>query len=302
MQRNVATMRIARSAAALALGYSLARYGLWHLSRARERREGRLGSLRSHWAQVRGLDMHARVSAGPIQNNRPAVVLVHGLGGSSRYMLPIAEHHALHLKVYAPDLPGFGLSEKPREPLTIRELADCLATWMERAGLPRAILVGNSLGNEIVVELALRHPEKVDRIVLQGPTPDASARNAPQQIWRYLITGAFEQPPLGWISTTDYMLCGVRRFLKTFRYMLHDRVELKLPQVRAPAFVIRGSRDYIVSQSWAEEVTRLLPNARLAIIPGAAHAINFSYPGIFTNVLLPFLLKDEVRTSPPPGT
>jgi pimeloyl-ACP methyl ester carboxylesterase len=239
--------------------------------------------------------MHALVSAEPVPSDRPAVVLVHGLGVSSRYMIPIAEHLALDFPVYAPDLPGFGRSDKPPHALTIRELADALAAWVDAAELSRAILVGNSLGNEIIVELALRHPEKVERVVLQGLTPEPGARNAPQQVWRYMATNPFEQPPLGWIAMSDYMICGIRRFVRTFRYMLQDRIEEKLPRVHVPALVVRGSHDQIVSQRWSEEATRLLPNARLVVIPGAGHAINFSYPAALQEAILPFL-RGETAT------
>jgi pimeloyl-ACP methyl ester carboxylesterase len=146
------------------------------------------------------------------------------------------------------------------------------------------------------VELALRHPEKVERVVLQGLTPEPGARNAPQQIWRYMATNPFEQPPLGWIATTDYMICGVRRFVRTFRYMLQDRIEEKLPRVQVPALVVRGSHDQIVSQRWSEEPTRLLPDVQLVVIPGAGHAINFSYPAALREAILPFLWGGTVMT------
>ena len=120
-------------------------------------------------------------------------------------MLPIAEHLARDFRVYAPDLPGFGLSDKPDHVLTLRELADALAAWMDAVGLSRAAFVGNSLGNEIMVELALRHLGKVERLVLQGPTPDPGARNAPQQIWRYIATSPFEQPPLDGIDASLFV-------------------------------------------------------------------------------------------------
>src|SRR3712207_9324005 len=101
-------------------------------SRERQKREGRLGRLGSRWTQVHGLKWHARVSLEPVPQDCPAVVLVHGLGVSNRYMLPIAEHLARDFRVYAPDLPGFGLSDKPDHVLTLRELADALAAWIDR--------------------------------------------------------------------------------------------------------------------------------------------------------------------------
>ena len=64
-----------------------------------------------------------------------------------------------------PDLPGFGESTKPRHVLTLPELADCLYSWMRARGIERAMLIGNSFGCQILAELALRHPEMVDRLV-----------------------------------------------------------------------------------------------------------------------------------------
>jgi 2-hydroxy-6-oxonona-2,4-dienedioate hydrolase len=71
----------------------------------------------------------------------------------------------------------------------------------------------------------------------------------------------------------DYRKAGRRRAWATARYLMADAIERKLPQVRAPTLVIRGERDPMVSQRWAEEVTRLLPEARLVVIPGAAHTV-----------------------------
>jgi pimeloyl-ACP methyl ester carboxylesterase len=70
-------------------------------------------------------------------------------------------------------------------------------------------------------------------------------------------------------------------------------VERQLPRVAAPVLVVRGTRDRIVPQAWAERAARLLPRGRLAVIPGAAHAVNFSYPREFKAAMLPFLLGDE---------
>jgi 2-hydroxy-6-oxonona-2,4-dienedioate hydrolase len=99
----------------------------------------------------------------------------------------------------------------------------------------------------------------------------------------------------------DYAICGVRRFVRTFRAMLQDRIEDKLPWVAVPALVVPGSRDRIVSQAWAEAATRLLPNARLVVIPGAAHAINFSYPAELKAIALRFLLKTSAAPAPITG-
>jgi len=78
--------------------------------------------------QVGSVAMFYRRSVTALPTGRPPVVLVHGLGLSGRYMLPVAERLARHnLQVYLPDLPGFGDSDKPDAALDVSRLADALA-------------------------------------------------------------------------------------------------------------------------------------------------------------------------------
>lgn len=256
----------------------------------------RMGLIERCWARVGGLDVHALVSAEPAPQERPAVVLVHGLGMSSRYMAPLARSLAPDFRVYAPDLPGFGLSDKPGHVLTIPELADALAGFLEAMGLRRAAFVGNSLGCEILIEFALRHPERVERLVLQGPTPDPKDRSALQQVMFLPVTGIFERWSLGWIALSEYLRSGISRCIGTFRHMTANRIENKLPKVAAPTLVVWGTRDYIVPRRSVERFAKLLPNGSLAVIPGAAHGMNYSHPEAFRKAMLPFLLGRERST------
>ena len=92
---------------------------------------------------------------------------MHGYGMSSRYMMPLALELARDFAVYAPDLPGFGRSSKPRKVLDMVELADALAAWMACISLRRAVMVGNSMARQVIVEFAVRHSDRVDCLVLQ---------------------------------------------------------------------------------------------------------------------------------------
>jgi 2-hydroxy-6-oxonona-2,4-dienedioate hydrolase len=255
----------------------------------------RLGILESRWVTVNGLPVHARVSVDSVPDGYPAVVLVHGVGISSRYMVPTAERLAPYFRVYAPDLPGFGRSAKPSHVLNLTELADALDGWMQAVGLERAVLLGNSFGCQIIVELALRHPERVERAVLQGPTVDPKARTALQQIARWQLNTPREPPSLGVVTIRDYRECGIRRVVRTFQHSLHDRIEEKLPHMQTPTLIVRGGRDPIVPQRWAEEATRLLPKGRLIVIPGAAHTVNYNSPLELARVVRSFLSGDQPR-------
>nr|WP_301549808.1 alpha/beta hydrolase [Methylorubrum thiocyanatum] len=223
------------------------------------------------------------------------VILVHGLGMSSRYMIPLAEHLAPHLRVYAPDLPGFGLSDKPPQALTVRQLADALAAWMHKVGLTRAAFVGNSLGCEVLVELAVVHPQLVDRLVLQGPTPDPEARGIARQVLGFFLIAPFERWSLAWVALTDYVRSGIRRYLQTLRSMVDNHIAEKALRISQPTLVVWGTRDYIVPYAFVTSLAASLPQGRFASIPGAAHGINYSHPEAFTAALLPFLLAPQER-------
>jgi 2-hydroxy-6-oxonona-2,4-dienedioate hydrolase len=245
--------------------------------------------LEGRWTDVHGLRIFARVGACRPRHERPVVVLVHGQVISSLYMVPTARRLAPHVPVWAPDLPGFGRSGKPRRVLSIPELADALASWMSAIGLPSAALVANSLGCQIVVDLAVRRPDRVQSLVLAGPTMDPAARNAGAQIVRWLRDWPGERPSLALAHLRDFALAGPRRALGTFRHALADRIEEKLPLVRAPTLVVRGELDPIVPQRWAAEVAHRVPGGRLAVIPRGPHCVNYSTPGAFARMVRDFL-------------
>ncbi|MDP9312755.1 MAG: alpha/beta hydrolase [Chloroflexota bacterium] len=249
----------------------------------------RMGRLESQWTTVHGLSMHARVSIGSVPPDAPRVVLVHGVGISSRYMVPTAVRLAPDYRVFAPDLPGFGKSVKPPHVLNVRELADALRAWMDLNDVHEAVLIGNSLGCQIISDLAVRYPQYVLRAVLQGPTVDPQGRTWRQQLVRWLRDSQREPPSQAVIMLRDYRAAGLRRVIRTFQYTLDDRIEERLPRMRNPTLVVRGTRDPIIPQRWAEEATRLLPNGKLVVIPGATHTINYAAPLEFVRVLRPFI-------------
>ncbi len=237
------------------------------------------GRLRSDWRVVDGCRWHARVSVDPAPAEGPPVVLVHGLGVSSRYMVPTARCLAPFVPTYAPDLPGFGRSRGPDRALDVAGLADALVGWLEGMGLDRALLLGNSLGCQIVVDVAVRYPERVGWIVLAGPTGDPAARSLAHYAWRLLLDVPREPVRLVLIQAGDYLRAGPRRTFQSARAMVGDPFAAKLPLVRQPALVVRGEHDPIAPQRWAEEATRLLPRGRLVVVPDAAHVVNYDAPG-----------------------
>lgn len=233
--------------------------------------------LERQWRMVGGLAVHARV-ADRVASWFPAVVLVHGLGVSSRYMQALARELAPFYRVFAVDLPGFGLSERPARPLGLVELAEALATWIRATGLRSATVVGNSYGCQIAVELAARRPRLAERLVLIGPTTDPAYRTRRQQIVRLLLDATREPISLLGLTIRDYLRSGPRLMLNGLDDAIAHPLEARLPMVVAPTLVLRGMRDPLVSAAWAERVASALPAGRLAVVPGVGHAAHYAAP------------------------
>lgn len=206
------------------------------------------------------------------------IVLLHGLGVSSRYFVPLARILAEKHGVVAVDLPGWDGSDRPDAVLDIPGLAGELAAWLDAEGLVRPRIVANSLGCQVTIELAAREPERFERIVLIGPTVDPRYRTAIHHAPRFFVDAMREPPTLLPIIVRDYLRFGLRRFVATAGAALRDRPEDKLPRITAPTLVIKGERDAFVSTDWAEEIVERLPRGELAVVPRAPHATHYAAP------------------------
>lgn len=240
----------------------------------------------STWSTVNGLRTHVRVADTP----GPPLVLIHGVGVSGRYLEPLAEHLAPTHRVYIPDLPGSGRSQKPPRLLDVTGLADHLAAWLRQSDLGPVPLVGNSLGCQVIVDLAVRHPDLVGRAVLIGPTTDPHAGNAILLLVRGIITLPHESLRLYPILLTDYLRAGPLRAAATLQAGADDPLLPKLPRMRQPVLVVRGTRDLIAPRRWVKQVARMLPLGSWAEVPGAAHAAQFSAPGPVAALVRQFLI------------
>ena len=121
-------------------------------------------SPHSRCVRVNGVRWHYKEFPG----NGPAVVLIHGLAAACHTWDALAGYlHDLDCHVYAPDMRGFGWSEKPKNAAyDVESLMEDVSAWMDAVGLERAVLVGNSLGGAVASLMALEKPEKVERLVL----------------------------------------------------------------------------------------------------------------------------------------
>jgi 2-hydroxy-6-oxonona-2,4-dienedioate hydrolase len=215
-------------------------------------------------------------------------------------MVPTARRLGLLYDVFVPDLPGWGRSSKPLHAMRVSALADTLVAWFDAVGLECPVLVANSFGCQVAVDLAARYANRVTLLVLLGPTVDPDARSLWRIAARWLLDIPLEPPSLAMLVARDLVDMKPRRFAEAIRRMLEDRIEQKLPAVAAPTLVVRGERDTTVPTRWAAEAARLVPDGQMVQVPGAAHTLNYNSPDTVTTLIHAFV-QERALTTPRAG-
>ncbi len=244
-------------------------------------------TLKNGWA------FYTRISQQVPGHALPPFVLVHGLSVSSGYLMPTAHRLAAFSRVYVPDLPGFGNSPNPKHVLTVDELAEAFVGWMQQLGLRSAIFLGNSLGCQVIANLAAHHPQCVEQAILVSPTMDPDALTIHQVVGRLLRDAPCEPLHFLPVLLSEYMRAGIPRTIRTLQSAFADPVEKHLSQMHIPTLVVRGSRDPIIPQVWAERVSQLVPNGQFVVIQDAGHAVNYDDPKKLVDVVLTFLRSER---------
>lgn len=230
----------------------------------------------------------------PAADDAVPLVMVHGLGTSGASLVRPMLALGPSVDPWAPDLPGFGVTSTPEHALDLAELADGLVAWMDEVGLDQVAMMGHSLGCQVLTHVATRHPERVSRAVLVGPTLDPPARSVVRQVGRLALDGLREPvSELPWVAA-DYFRCGPARMLKTLRDALSADVEDRLREMHLPVLLVRGRGDPVAPQQWLDHAASLLPDASMAVLPGA-HAVTYSHPGELAAAIEAFL-NDEGAT------
>lgn len=216
----------------------------------------------------------------------PRLVLLHGVGTTSRYFRPLLRALNDRVAAAAPELPGIGSSSGRRLAENIGEQASVVAGWLRATRRHPVVLVGNSMGAQTAVEVAVREPELVAGLVLVGPTVDASARTWRQQVVRLWVDATRERPSMLLVAASDTFLTQRAAVMRNFRASLEHPVEERIRHVAVPTLVVRGSADPVAPRAWAQQLVAAVPRGRLAEVPGAAHACHHRRPSLVADLLV----------------
>lgn len=257
----------------------------------------------------------------------PTIVLLHGLGATNASMLPTLRDLSRDHRVIAPDLPGFGDSDKPLRPLHAAYYARWLKDLCEALDADRPHVVGNSMGGRIAVEAGLRHPEAVDRLILLTPSPAFLRGREYVRLVRILrpelallplplprsvvlrgIRGMFSRPSrldrswydaaidefLRVYSSPRGRVCFYSAMRQIYLEEPHGRPGgfwARLPSLSRPALFVWGERDRLVPAKFARHVERALPAARSVVLDDCGHVPQFEQPEQTGDLVRQFLAE-----------
>ena len=255
-------------------------------------------------AQTDGAQLHYEIAG-----KGDPVLLIMGLGMASTAWWRTVPVLAKRLRVITFDNRGAGRSDAPRGPYTLRQLAGDAAAVLDAAGEERAHVYGFSLGGMIAQELALRHPERVNKLVLGATTPGGRHHELPDKDTLGFLERRTRMPteeavwasiPYNYGPTTRVEHAErigediAQRLLfppSTDGYKAQlgaawrfDAVD-RLAEVNAPAFVLHGSDDRMIPVSNGSRLAEALPDARLQILEGAGHLYPTDAPEADSDVL-----------------
>ena len=254
--------------------------------------------------------VHAVVSG---RTDGPAVVLSGSLGSTHRMWDAQLSELERHFTVVRYDTRGHGASPVPDGPYSIDDLADDVIALLDGLGIARAHIVGLSLGGMTAMRLAVRNPERVDRMVLLctgAQLPPSSGWTDRAATVRADGTGAVAAAVVQRWFTPEYlaahpderiaheaMVAGTpaEGYAGCCEAIAKLDLREELSTISAQTLAIAGADDPATPPARLEEITARVPGARLLVVPQSAHLANAEQPDIITPALIEHLTAEPTE-------
>lgn len=248
-----------------------------------------------------------------VHGSGPALMMVAGLGSDSQSWLPVIDELARHFTLILPDNRGCGRTTPHEVETTIELISDDCMALLDELNIPSAIVLGHSMGAFIAMDCAVRYPQTVSQLILEGASAFCSARNRwlLDEFGSYL-QGAME--PAQWFRSLYYWLFSPQFFEDPQVVNEAVRLSVEYPYPQSPAayanqsraivafdfrnklssihqktLILHGKEDILFPAAESVDVLQAIPGACVSLIDGAAHSIHMENPTAFIAPLFDFL-------------
>lgn len=232
------------------------------------------------------------------------VLILHGWGGSSDSWLEIQKIlSGKEYKVIVPDLPGFGKTDLPEEAWGVDEYDDFVLKLTEKLNLDNFFLLGHSFGGQIAVKFAVKHREKIKKLIL---CDSAAIRIKPGVKVRIIFwlarmgNAVFGRKHLQRLKDNArnlfYLFLRNRDYVKakgtmreTIKKVLSEDLSLELPRIKVKTLIVWGAVDKMVPLKCAYMFKERIVGSELEILPKIGHSPHLEDPLSLSNIILKFL-------------
>jgi pimeloyl-ACP methyl ester carboxylesterase len=237
------------------------------------------------------------------------VVCLHGYCQSSAYWEPTLDRLAERGRAaIAPDLPGFGGSADRPGPYTMEGYADAVACMLDTQGISRIVVVGGSMGGVVAQHFALRHRDRLERLLLVATgafTIDPAAALAKADVlgntpWNAATVGPivaafFHQPQSGErhdMALRIAMGASQAAAVEAARSNAVSNTFDRLGRIAVPVMIIQGRHDKARTPEHAAAMQKRIADCHVAVLPNSGHTPQLEEPDAFHDLALPFLTAD----------
>lgn len=262
--------------------------------------------------KVNGRTIFYRESGAGKSEIELTLVCLHGISSNSRSWQRQLDLPPDHCRVIAWDAPGYGQSDDPPEALPMAFYADQLAGFMEALHLPKAVIVGLSMGGVLAQEFYRRHSGRFQALVLAdtntggGARPPAERQTRLEGRLKALAELSLEDlarqrapallspnPPPGLVTEVEAMVREIHPVGYRYMVMALDGADERegLARINRPTLVLWGEHDRITPREEAEVLRSGIPGAAFEVIVGAGHLSNLEQPAAFNRAVTAFLEK-----------
>lgn len=212
-----------------------------------------------------------------VEGEGPDVVLIHGLGASSRSFTPLANALAQDHRVVVPELPGHGKNMDDGRPVSVPRFAHEVALALRELKVENAIVLGHSMGAQVAIELARSHPHLVRHLIIAAPAVNDREATLFRQARRLIQDFPHEANAVKAILTVDYFRCGIPWWAKSCAMMLDYSTLDLLGTIDLPTDVVVGTLDPLSPPEFGLRLTAKAQQAKLTVLKQAAHGFHFSH-------------------------
>lgn len=228
---------------------------------------------------VKGYKIHY-LHAGKQHNVKETRVFLHGWALRGRAFEKLVKALGEDYQVIAPDLPGFGKSDIPYF-WGFEAYAQFICDFLDELGLEKVHLMGQSMGGGIALATAALHPERIQSVMAMNSAGVPMTKGRPSLLKRFKEIWAQGYNHHLTTALLSNLFKRPRKLLRLAKVPMKHDLRPLLPRIKAPVLLAWGDLDHMYPVEFAQEMAKLIPNARVEIIHGGHHEWGLIWPEIY---------------------